>query len=776
MKHSEIVGLSLLARAGAKLRSSGDILSYAGTALLSLLLSCSLLFSQIAPFGVAMAAASWGDNSTAAVLGAVVGYLIAPGLEYKMKYIAAVLVVGAIKWAISGYQRLRAYPLIPPLLAGAVLAAAGAAILMTGSPDGYDLVLLLSEVLLAAGAAFFFARTLSLLTREKPIPLRQSDMSCAAITFGLLVVALCGFSLGSLSLGRTAAVLVILVCALKAGESGGAVSGIAAGVAVCLQDYSFAFLMGSYGFGGLMAGVFSPFGRLGCAAALVITNGIACALAVLVRPVSFGPVYEAFIASVLFVLLPQALLKKLSLAPCAGQAMSADSVKTIIINRLYATRRALGDISTITEQVAGKLQKLDKAPFDIQSAVADRVCKKCPYKLRCWQEDFNSTSAALSGLLRQVKQGKIPDPEEFPEPLAGSCRKPQELLSALQECCERQRRLEEGYSKNVQLRSIVLDQWSGLERLIGDICADISRIALQNERTGLRLREYLARRGIPFQTLSCYEDAGGHTVVELGVPQSVVHNLDRTELSFDFSEICDRDFSLPDRIEQEGEVLLVFHERPHYRLYSGVAQACSTGKRLCGDSFKFLEESNGRSLVILSDGMGSGSLAAIDSSMATALIGRLAAAQVGLEAALKLVNSAMLIKSGDESLATVDICLADLYSGCITLYKAGAAPSYVRKAGKVGYVESASLPAGILSAIEFEETCLQLEDGDIVLLVSDGVTQTGEDWVLDELERFDGADMQRLCERIAALAKLRRTEQHDDDITVFALQLHKATS
>lgn len=516
MKHSEIVGLSLLARAGAKLRSSGDILSYAGTALLSLLLSCSLLFSQIAPFGVAMAAASWGDNSTAAVLGAVVGYLIAPGLEYKMKYIAAVLVVGAIKWAISGYQRLRAYPLIPPLLAGAVLAAAGAAILMTGSPDGYDLVLLLSEVLLAAGAAFFFARTLSLLTREKPIPLRQSDMSCAAITFGLLVVALCGFSLGSLSLGRTAAVLVILVCALKAGESGGAVSGIAAGVAVCLQDYSFAFLMGSYGFGGLMAGVFSPFGRLGCAAALVITNGIACALAVLVRPVSFGPVYEAFIASVLFVLLPQALLKKLSLAPCAGQAMSADSVKTIIINRLYATRRALGDISTITEQVAGKLQKLDKAPFDIQSAVADRVCKKCPYKLRCWQEDFNSTSAALSGLLRQVKQGKIPDPEEFPEPLAGSCRKPQELLSALQECCERQRRLEEGYSKNVQLRSIVLDQWSGLERLIGDICADISRIALQNERTGLRLREYLARRGIPFQTLSCYEDAGGHTVVEIG--------------------------------------------------------------------------------------------------------------------------------------------------------------------------------------------------------------------------------------------------------------------
>lgn len=773
MKHSEIIGLSFFSRAGAKLRSYSDILSYAGTALLSLLLSCSVLFSQIAPFGVAMAAAASGDYSFAAVLGAVVGYLIAPGIEFKMKYIAAILVIGAVKWAVSGHERLRSHLLLSPLLAAAVLASTGFAILMTGRPDAYALILLLSEVLLAAGAAFFFMRTFALLGRKEPVPLRQSDLSCTAITFGLLVVALCGFSAGSVSLGRTAAVFVILLCALKAGEAGGAISGIAAGVAACLNDYAFAFLMGSYGFGGLMAGVFSPFGRLGCAASFIITNGIACALAALVRPVTLGPVYETFIASVLFVLLPQQLLRKVTLAPSAGQAISADSVKSIILNRLSAVRRALGDVSAITEQVAGRLQKLDKAPFDIQAATAERVCKGCPYKLYCWQENFNSTSAALSELAQRFRQGKILKAEELPEPLFSACKRQQELLSALCESCNQQRQLEAGFSKNVQLRSVVLDQWNGIERLIEDISSDITRIALQSEHTSARIREYLRRRSIPFQSLSCYEDNGGHTVIELAVSPAVSRNLDRTELSFDFSEICDRDFSLPDRLEQKEEALLIFHERPLYRLCSGVAQACSTGKRLCGDSFKFLEESDGRSVVILSDGMGSGSLAAIDSSMATSLISRLTSAQIGLEAALKLVNSAMLIKSGDESLATVDICLADLYSGCVTLYKAGAAPSYIRKNGRVGYVESSSLPAGILSPIEFEQTRLQLEEGDIVVLVSDGVTQTGEDWVLDELERFAGSDMQAFCERVASLAKLRRTELHDDDITVFALQIHK---
>ncbi|MCI8622308.1 MAG: SpoIIE family protein phosphatase [Provencibacterium sp.] len=773
MKHSEIVGLSFFNRVGAKLRNYSDILTYTGTGLLSLLLSCSVLFAQTAPFGVAVAAAAVGDQSIAAVLGAVLGYLIAPGIELRMKYIAAVLVIGAVKWAVSGRSLLRSNPALSPLLAAVVLAATGGAILMTGQPVAYDFILLLSEILLAAGATFFFARTLALLERPDPVLLRQSDLSCAVITFGLLVVAFCSFSVGSVSIGRTVAVLIILVCALKAGEAGGAVGGVAAGVAACLSDYSFAFLMGAYGFGGLMAGVFSPFGRFGCAAAFIITNGVASALAALVRPVTLGPVLETFLASVVFILLPQSLMKKMSLAPSAGQAMSADSVKNIIVNRLMSTRRALDDISAITEQVAQRLQKLEKAPFDIQSATAERVCKECPCRLHCWQKDFNTTSSALSDLSALIRRGKTPTVEDISEPLRTNCKNPQGLLSALCKSYSQQRQIELGVSKSSQLRSVVLDQWKGIERLIGDISADIARIAVQNEHTSSRVREYLIRRGISFQSLSCYEDNGGHMVIEMSIHPAIARNLDRTELSFDFSEICERDFSLPDRLEQEEGILLIFHERPVYRLCSGVAQACSTGKRLCGDSFKFLEESDGRSMVILSDGMGSGSLAAIDSSMATALIGRLASAQIGLEAALKLVNSAMLVKSGDESLATVDICLADLYNGSVTLYKAGAAPSYIRKGGRVGYVESSSLPAGILNSIEFEKTTLQLDEGDIVVLVSDGVTQTGEDWVLDELERFNGSDMQWFCDRISTMAKLRRTELHDDDITVFALQLHK---
>lgn len=53
--------------------------------------------------------------------------------------------------------------------------------------------------------------------------------------------------------------------------------------------------------------------------------------------------------------------------------------------------------------------------------------------------------------------------------------------------------------------------------------------------------------------------------------------------------------------------------------------------------------------------MGSGTAAAVDSNMTVSLIVKLIEAGVDYTAALKIVNSALLVKSGEESLSTVDI-------------------------------------------------------------------------------------------------------------------------
>ena len=114
--------------------------------------------------------------------------------------------------------------------------------------------------------------------------------------------------------------------------------------------------------------------------------------------------------------------------------------------------------------------------------------------------------------------------------------------------------------------------------------------------------------------------------------------------------------------------------------------------------------------MILSDGMGTGGRAAVDGAMASGLMSRLIKAGFGYDCSLRILNSSMLFKSTDESLATVDIASIDLFTGETKLYKAGAAPTIVRRSGKTGKVQSTSLPAGILREIGFDKAVVKCKN------------------------------------------------------------------
>lgn len=126
----------------------------------------------------------------------------------------------------------------------------------------------------------------------------------------------------------------------------------------------------------------------------------------------------------------------------------------------------------------------------------------------------------------------------------------------------------------------------------------------------------------------------------------------------------------------------------------------------------------------------------MDSAMTTGLLCRLIQAGVGFDAALKMVNSALLVKSGEESLATIDVTQIDLYTGRPTSTRRGQPPSFVVKSGRTGYVESTSLPAGILRGVSFEKSTIGLREGDMVVMVSDGVTATGVDWIPSVIDQY----------------------------------------
>ena len=88
-------------------------------------------------------------------------------------------------------------------------------------------------------------------------------------------------------------------------------------------------------------------------------------------------------------------------------------------------------------------------------------------------------------------------------------------------------------------------------------------------------------------------------------------------------------------------------------------------------------------------------------------------------------------------------------------------------------VEAPSLPAGILREVRFSKLNETLEDGDLAVLVSDGAIAGGSEWILKELEEWDGDSPQKLAEKLTEKAVLQRQDGRDDDITVAVLLLQE---
>jgi stage II sporulation protein E len=152
-------------------------------------------------------------------------------------------------------------------------------------------------------------------------------------------------------------------------------------------------------------------------------------------------------------------------------------------------------------------------------------------------------------------------------------------------------------------------------------------------------------------------------------------------------------------------------------------------------------------------------------------MGRLLRSGLTADSSLQIVNSALMIKSEDESLSTLDVTSVDLYTGKTTLRKAGAPMTFIKKGGRVFAREMPSLPAGILNGIKFSADTVNLTTGDMVVMVSDGVITGDEKWLEKLIRTWNEGSTQELAQAVVAEAIRRRGEIHDDDITALAIRI-----
>ena len=217
-------------------------------------------------------------------------------------------------------------------------------------------------------------------------------------------------------------------------------------------------------------------------------------------------------------------------------------------------------------------------------------------------------------------------------------------------------------------------------------------------------------------------------------------------------------------LQQQSDILPRREENLRQRFTPETA-VCSAGKEMAnGDRCAGFMGTGCRYYLVLCDGMGTGLGAAQEGQSAIAMLRRMLTAGFPAEYALRSLNS-LLVLRGRAAAVTVDLAEIRLDCGRATVYKWGAAPSWLLHSGMAEKIGTATPPPG-LSVTEGRETVerLSLRRGEVLIMVSDGVQMDGN------LHRMEGISALPPGEMAAKLLEWTGADR-EDDVTVAAVRL-----
>ena len=706
-----------------------------------------------APAAYALAAGLSRKRAVCVLFGAAAGALL-HGFPAAFMGIAALIIAMAAK-VIPDFNK-------PKIRAAIAFFSAGLACFFSRIAEMKStselLILVIST--LTAGA---FALCVSLLegsAAERNITL--SDPRDRALVG--IISALAFFSLGQLdytyiNIGRLIMGAVLLCVIERKGLVWGAAIGLPAVFGLCAANAEMGAAGACMAFAAAASCAFSRHGKITRAIGFVFLM-TAGTLVSHNDEGSWRIFAETAAAALIYAALPLDKIKP------AENDFSDSAVSLIIRERLNFAADALEGVGAGITAAADALDK--KYCFNIESIsdrAADKVCRSCPKSMICWGRKYELFRKEFSRLVMQLRTGfEVTEFSLSPE-CAEECVNPAGVAKAISAEYSRYISAMSDERRIRELRRIYTDRLSATE----EILREISRSGLEARAFGKsrvvekRVEKVLAESGVEFPQAFVTKDKRGKIHIEAyGATEPRV---ERDYLGAALGKALGRELELPEISGSSGRYRVTASEVQPLSAKIGSFQLPQGQNKVCGDCCESFTDAEGALYVVLSDGMGTGSRARVDSAIACSVLSKLIKAGIPLPSALETVNTTLLVKSADESFATMDICRIDLGSGECAVYKAGAATTYIKSANKLIRAALSSQPAGSGGRMSVPAQRFRVNAGDVIIMATDGAV-IDEEWLSRELSRE--AEPGELSERIARAARAAENGARDD-ISVVAV-------
>ncbi|GAA0181562.1 stage II sporulation protein E [Clostridium sediminicola] len=612
----------------------------------------------------------------------------------------------------------------------------------------------------------------------------SEEILSMAILVSLIISGTWGLDFYGLSLKNLLGFLFILIMAYVNGSTTGAASGIALGAIIGMSSNNILIYISVFGTCGLIAGLFRDSGKWISGTSSLMIFLILKLYANL--SIEFN-LLEVIIPCIIFFVLPGKVYNKFILELDWEKKQRylnkdyIDKMKTQLTNRLFDYSNILENVSEVLFNLAenDKLAMKNKGNALVEK-LADRVCSNCDMSSICWKRENYITYAAFGELIENYEEGRK---GVIPHEIERKCIKRTLIMSNTEEIVNNHIISEMSRKKVSESRNLLSSHIKRMSSSIKELTDDFNDDVKMDFDTEKKVRKLLENKGIKFKDIYCINDKNERVVIYATLPACcgvqlcvkkivpLLNQVLKTSMCIR-NDGCDID-------KNTNLCRVVFEETPKYYVSTYATAECKKGNKFNGDSYCYGKLQDDSYINVISDGMGSGIEANQESKATIDLMKTMIKSGFNENSALNMVNSVMTLKfSEDEKFSTVDLMNINLYTGELDFMKVGAVASFIKTGKEVKVITSNTLPIGVLDTPDIDAYSTNINNGDIIVMVSDGIldydsTHTGKyDWVLDYIKYSNINKPKELAEGILENAKKLSGGYAKDDMTVIVSKVY----
>lgn len=641
-----------------------------------------------------------------------------------------------------------------------------------------------------------FSNSLQVITNfNEKMAFSIEEVLGASLLCSVALCALGDFSIFGFCIRNILSIFIVLVLGWKNGILIGTTAGVTIGVTLGIIANNEPMVVAAYAVSGMIAGVLNKFGKIGVICGFVLGN-------IVLSYVATGLVINAIllkeilIAGIALLAVPknvslniENMIGDKKLLPIAGNRRLNKSKETI--NKLNSVSETLKDMAnTYKKAAATTINEQDIREKNKQKFIT---------------EFLNYTDNMEDNILYDITQnveGKIVD-DIFSYLLEKQFIKEKDLINILAQNNSYVIGFDENEKKNNYdiekmvnainsayriskmnfIWSMKLEeekknfetQLNGVSKAISEIAENIDQ-ENKSEDLNLDIKEQIVKllkqKDIIVQDISIIKKENERYKINLYIENEDEDTVEKSIIKV-INKVIDEKVIIQEKelIENENTIKYKLISDDKYLMDVGIAQYTKDGMVVSGDSIIKMKLKDGKHLLAISDGMGSGPEAKKSSQIVTQMLKRLLNSGFERDTSLELINS-NLLNISDEVFATLDIAIIDLYKGNMEFIKNGACPTYIKNGKKVQIIKSLTLPTGVINKVNTDIFDKDMDSNDTVVMISDGIMDSNveyknkELWVKYLLEDMETTNSQKIADIILKEAIDNNYGKVKDDMTI----------